>query len=898
MSRHAALHLINTILGGVKKHADDYRRATRVLRPVVRVVSSVSFIINLICSIMTAAARRSHLSCPNVTPLCVASPSVNPLPATSASVMLSPVASVCRDIILFLSASAGHIFTWKDGACAYAVADRSKTSLLSVAKNLSLPSCSRVAISNFETNKLTNNLIKMKRNLLKTVLVAVGLVAGMSSAWAQDGTKQYQYVGGVDFEDDSWSAGWTIGGNITNVRGKRTKTDGSTSQFFHVKSGLGKDRDNTYNINNQDFLTAEDWKLEFDWAAYTSNKNNIELCVYDNNETKGKLFYISVGSWATTASICTSDGTVLTPTSDLDIDRQNSSTRGEDISVTKWWHFVLTGNSENGVLLSIMNAAGSYILQNQKVSEFSNASGFNLHVANNLSQMSIDDIQYFVYSDTEVVAAPEARISAINGEKRTVTITTANASHNIYYYYGEDADNPIKYEAPIVVETSAEVHYYAQSESGTKSEVKSISVTCVPVVLTAPTYMRTDEKTYKISTSQPTVDGLVASPTIYYAVAGEEDKIVPADGVINNISSDFDIWTVCEGYTSSERVTVAYVPAYQTKLVWTIDVNSYPKTNNVDNIANAIDEATEKDFNGLVAYNLKNVDCPNFYVENSTGWLLRTQTANAFKVQYAKTSIVIDNVNTDNVIYIVAVDDQGRYRIDNVVNGTVKYSYNNSEYFIVPNEDGAVTIKFSQGVCLNTVSVNTTKETVTIPGNAFATYCPAYPVEFAADGAIEAYKASVDEAKRVVNLTRIYQVAAGEGVLVHAKSGETATEEVNIIAPIAKDASNAFVGTLEGLIVDDSNYGTVYFLGNGSKGLGFYKAANGGTLAAGKAYLSLPATSEAKSYSIAFGGDTTGINEVVATAKADGAYYTLSGVRVENPTKGLYIQNGKKVIIK
>ena len=30
----------------------------------------------------------------------------------------------------------------------------------------------------------------------------------------------------------------------------------------------------------------------------------------------------------------------------------------------------------------------------------------------------------------------------------------------------------------------------------------------------------------------------------------------------------------------------------------------------------------------------------------------------------------------------------------------------------------------------------------------------------------------------------------------------------------------------------------------------------------------------------------------------DGDYYTLQGVKVENPTKGIYIKNGKKVIIK
>jgi hypothetical protein len=29
----------------------------------------------------------------------------------------------------------------------------------------------------------------------------------------------------------------------------------------------------------------------------------------------------------------------------------------------------------------------------------------------------------------------------------------------------------------------------------------------------------------------------------------------------------------------------------------------------------------------------------------------------------------------------------------------------------------------------------------------------------------------------------------------------------------------------------------------------------------------------------------------------DGAYYTLNGVKVENPSKGIYIKNGKKVIL-
>ena len=45
-------------------------------------------------------------------------------------------------------------------------------------------------------------------------------------------------------------------------------------------------------------------------------------------------------------------------------------------------------------------------------------------------------------------------------------------------------------------------------------------------------------------------------------------------------------------------------------------------------------------------------------------------------------------------------------------------------------------------------------------------------------------------------------------------------------------------------------------------------------------------------------GSTTGISNVKANSLQDGATYTLQGVRVSNPQKGIYIQNGKKVVIK
>ena len=49
---------------------------------------------------------------------------------------------------------------------------------------------------------------------------------------------------------------------------------------------------------------------------------------------------------------------------------------------------------------------------------------------------------------------------------------------------------------------------------------------------------------------------------------------------------------------------------------------------------------------------------------------------------------------------------------------------------------------------------------------------------------------------------------------------------------------------------------------------------------------------------LGFDDDTTGIESVEQSTKADNLYFNLAGQRVVQPTKGLYIVNGKKVIIK
>lgn len=95
---------------------------------------------------------------------------------------------------------------------------------------------------------------------------------------------------------------------------------------------------------------------------------------------------------------------------------------------------------------------------------------------------------------------------------------------------------------------------------------------------------------------------------------------------------------------------------------------------------------------------------------------------------------------------------------------------------------------------------------------------------------------------------------------------------------------------------DFENY-NYYALANAGAGLGFYKVGNGTTIPVGKAYLKIDKAASSNFYSIDPDDNTTAIKNM-KVGKNDNVYYDLSGRRVLYPKKGLYIMNGKKVIIK
>lgn len=137
------------------------------------------------------------------------------------------------------------------------------------------------------------------------------------------------------------------------------------------------------------------------------------------------------------------------------------------------------------------------------------------------------------------------------------------------------------------------------------------------------------------------------------------------------------------------------------------------------------------------------------------------------------------------------------------------------------------------------------------------------------------------------------EVAAGTPVLLKG-TAPTATLTIGMGYAATPTTSTALTGTY---LAKTINGAADYVLGINAGVVGFYHW-DSDNLAANRAYLA-KTIDGVKGFAINWDGETDGISAVDNGQPAkDEAVYTLSGQRVSKPTRGLYIVNGKKVVIK
>ena len=205
---------------------------------------------------------------------------------------------------------------------------------------------------------------------------------------------------------------------------------------------------------------------------------------------------------------------------------------------------------------------------------------------------------------------------------------------------------------------------------------------------------------------------------------------------------------------------------------------------------------------------------------------------------------------------------------------------------------GDVTITGTSALVMSYVKFTPATEKVTITTADYATFVPTNKV--AVPDGVTAYIVSAANST-AATLSPITVIPAGEPVIIN--KDVDADTEVTFTAT-DEEPSDVSANKLKTGAVASAD-GTQYILANGGSGVGFYQATPGTAIAAGKAYLVSPSGAPCLLFNFFDDMQTTGVNDVRGKlADVRGDFFDLQGRKVANPTKGLYIVNGKKFIVK
>jgi hypothetical protein len=512
-----------------------------------------------------------------------------------------------------------------------------------------------------------------------------------------------------------------------------------------------------------------------------------------------------------------------------------------------------------------------------------------------------------------VVEKPTLSVVSANGNERTIKFAckTSGASIVLSNDEGTTFNTTIADGASVTInETTtfiarAELIDTYDASHTFYSEVLTQEVEAGKYVELAGVVPSADGNVITFTADQSSVIG---TPTVtikytYTPVGGTEEKSgeVENGGTVELGYGTISAYAVADGYAESATFTGVY-KAEKLNLVSTIDFSREAWGNHTTDLAVTYGDVAET-INGIEFRPIlfAGTAVENFLVKQiSTGYLKRGGYDGLYP--QGGTNIAVQNVKAGQVVVFTGRYGNGAYSLSEMTDGNTNCDYfrtkSGSVYTYECVEDGTVAVAMARYGYLEKVEVYDVVSTidVAVTSAGYSTFFWDKPATFPSD--VMVYTAALSEDKTALNLTEVTgTIPAETAVIVKAEAGTYTFESAEAVDAIS---GNALQGTTTELAKSKVS-GTVYVLSTSdANGVGFYKFS-GETLAANKAYLVLPAASDAPMVRFNFDegnvGNVTGIESIEAENGAQARIFDLQGRSLRQaPQKGMYILNGHKVI--
>ena len=276
--------------------------------------------------------------------------------------------------------------------------------------------------------------------------------------------------------------------------------------------------------------------------------------------------------------------------------------------------------------------------------------------------------------------------------------------------------------------------------------------------------------------------------------------------------------------------------------------------------------------------------------ENMT--VTATWTVKTYTVSITGAGVTADNMNPeygDDVVITIAADEDRTLNTLTVNNVDVTAQVVNNQYTI-HNVSSNISV---------VATFNSTKEFITL-AQGVGTFSCSQDLNFTGSELKAYIAAGYNKSESQVLLVRVYDVPARTGIYLKGEAGVTykipySTSQSYYVHMLKANLTAGSIAKTDG---DMSNY----LLSKVNGKFMFCAPSESVVLGAQKAYLQIPTSfisNNARAIGIAFEDDeTTNIRDFELFTNGNDRLYNLKGQRIEKAGRGVYIKNGKKVVIK